>query len=133
MAHFAEIDENNIVTKVITIHNNELLVDGEESETKGIDFCESLFGHRNWVQTSYNNNIRHNFAKIGDTWDSENDAFYEPKPYESWVLNDKFIWEAPIPYPIDVENLSEEELENVSVYTWNEESQEWKIVQLTVE
>ena len=55
MAHFAELDENNIVTRVIVVHNNELM-DGEtESEVKGVSFCASLFGHTNWIQTSYNN------------------------------------------------------------------------------
>ena len=58
MAHFAELDENNIVTNVVVIHNNELL-DGEtESEAKGVEFCSTLFGHSNWMQTSYNNNMR---------------------------------------------------------------------------
>ena len=69
MAHFAEINENNIVTRVIVVHNNELLLGEEESEQKGIDFCQGLFGHRNWVQTSYNGSMRYNFAGIGYTWD----------------------------------------------------------------
>jgi len=72
MAHFAELNENNIVTRVIVVHNNEITVDGQELEFKGIDFCEGLFGHRNWVQTSYNGNIRYNFAGVGYTWDEEN-------------------------------------------------------------
>ena len=118
MAHFAEINEENIVTQVIVVHNNELLVDGEESETKGIDFCESLFGHRNWVQTSYNGNIRYNYAGLGFNWDSENDAFYAAQPYPSWSLNDAYIWESPIPYP-----------EDGNTYSWNEESQEWDKVE----
>ena len=101
MAHFAEIDENNIVTQVIVVHNNELLDNEQESETKGIDFCESLFGHRDWVQTSYNGTIRHNFAGKGYTWDSANDAFYAPQPFASWSLNEDYIWEAPVPYPKD--------------------------------
>jgi hypothetical protein len=122
MAHFAEIDENNIVTRVIVVHNNELLVDGVESETKGIDFCESLFGHRNWLQTSYNGNIRYNFAGIGYTWDSENDAFIAPQPFPSWSLNENYVWESPIPYP-----------EDGNIYSWNEDDQEWKIIELTVE
>ena len=122
MAHFAEIDENNIVTRVIVVHNNELLVDGVESETKGIDFCESLFGHRNWVQTSYNGNIRYNYAGVGYTWDSDNDAFYAPQPFPSWSLNENYVWESPIPYP-----------EDGNIYSWNEDNQEWKIIELTVE
>ena len=130
MAHFAEINENNIVTKIIVVHNNELLLGEEESETKGIDFCEGLFGHRNWVQTSYNANFRYNFAGVGYTWDPDNNAFYAPKPYDSWVLNDQFKWEAPIPYPIDVENLTEEELENAPIYTWDEDNLTWKLVEI---
>tara|TARA_B100001939_G_C16522334_1_gene438438 strand:- start:23 stop:403 length:381 start_codon:yes stop_codon:yes gene_type:complete len=125
MAHFAEINEENIVTQVIVVHNNELLVGEEESEEKGIDFCESLYGHRNWVQTSYNNNIRYNYAGVGYTWDPDNNAFYEPQPYPSWSLNEDFKWEAPVPYP---ENVSEDK-----IYTWDEENQEWKVTELTIE
>jgi len=116
MAHFAEI-KNNIVKKVVVINNNELLDGDQESETKGIDFCESLYGHRNWVQTSYNNNFRHNFASVGFIWDSENDAFYAPEPYASWSLDENFIWQPPIPHPNDGE-----------LYTWNEETQTWDLI-----
>jgi len=125
MAHFAELNENNIVTRVIVVHNNEITVDGQELEFKGIDFCEGLFGHRNWVQTSYNGNIRYNFAGDGYTWDPDNNAFYAPQPYPSWSLNEDYIWEAPVPYP---EDASPEK-----IYTWDEENQEWKIVELTIE
>ncbi len=125
MAHFAELNENNIVTRVIVIHNNEITVDGQELEFKGIDFCEGLFGHRNWVQTSYNGNMRYNFAGQGYTYDEDNDAFYAPQPYASWSLNEDYIWESPIPYPEDAS-------EN-KIYAWNEENQEWKVVELTVE
>jgi hypothetical protein len=75
MAHFAELDENNIVKQVLVVHNNELLVDGVETESKGIDFLESLFGHRNWKQTSYNNNMRGQYAGIGMLYNSELDEF----------------------------------------------------------
>ena len=78
MAHFAELNENNIVTKIIVVHNNELLVDGVENEQKGIAFCSTLFGG-NWIQTSYNCNFRKNYAAIGDTYDSQLDAFISPK------------------------------------------------------
>jgi hypothetical protein len=71
MAHFAELNENNVVKQVIVVNNNELLVDGNESETKGIEFCQSLFSG-NWVQTSYNGTMRGKFASIGDTWDGTN-------------------------------------------------------------
>jgi len=125
MAHFAELNENNIVTRVIVVHNNEITVDGQELEFKGIDFCEGLFGHRNWVQTSYNGNIRYNFAGVGYTWDSENDAFYAPQPYASWSLNEDYKWEAPVPYP---EDASPEK-----IYEWDEDNLTWKVVELTIE
>lgn len=80
MAHFAELDETNIVKQIIVVHNNELLDEnGNESEEKGIDFCTSLFGGT-WIKTSYNGNIRKNFAGIGSTYDEVRDAFIAPKP-----------------------------------------------------
>ena len=118
MAHFAELDENNIVTRVIVVHNNELM-DGEtESEVKGVQFCNSLFGHTNWIQTSYNNNMRKQFAGIGYTYDDVNDVFVSPQPYPSWSLDENHDWQAPTPKPDD---------ENT--YTWNEETQSWDIVE----
>ena len=75
MAHFAELDNNNIVKQVIVVHNNELLDEsGNESEQKGIDFCNNLFGGQ-WIQTSYNGSIRKNFAGQGCLYDSVRDAF----------------------------------------------------------
>jgi len=125
MAHFAEINDNNIVTKVIVVHNNEITVDGQELEFKGIDFCEGLFGHRNWVQTSYNGNMRYNFAGQGYTYDEVNDAFYAPQPFASWSLNEDYVWEAPVPYP---EDASPEK-----IYEWDEDNLTWKVVELTIE
>ena len=75
MAHFAELDEQNNVTNVVVVHNNELLVDGVESEAKGIDFLESLFHHRRWKQTSYNGNMRGRYAGIGMRYDEATDQF----------------------------------------------------------
>lgn len=118
MAHFAEIGLNNVVERVIVVHNNELLDEsGNEVEQKGIDFCKSLFGGT-WVQTSYNGNFRGRFAGKGFTYDSDRDAFIAPKPFDSWVLNeDTCHWEAPVPMP---------ENENESVlYTWDEASVSW--------
>ena len=106
MAHFACL-EDNTVTQVIVVHNNELLVDGVESEAKGIEFCQSLF-EGEWIQTSYNGTIRKNFAGIGFTYDSTLDAFIAPKPDDftdeddntfTFELNeDTCKWEA-IPAP----------------------------------
>ena len=87
MAHFAQL-ENNIVTQVIVVHNNELLDNGVESEDKGIAFCKSLFGGT-WVQTSYNGKIRKNYAGIGYTYDLNRNAFIPPKPeLGDWVLDE---------------------------------------------
>ena len=114
MAHFAKLDSNNLVTEVIVVHNNELLDNGVESEAKGIAFCQSLFGG-NWKQTSYNGNMRKNFAGIGYTYDSGLDAFISPKPYNSWVLNTiTCVWEAPVPMPSDGK-----------VYRWDEPTTSW--------
>ena len=79
MAHFAELDENNIVQRVIVVHNNELLDEnGIELEQKGIDFCTNLLGGR-WIQTSYNANFRGIYAGIGHTYDETLDVFIAPE------------------------------------------------------
>ena len=115
MAHFAELDENNVVKRVIVIHNNELLDEnGNESEQKGIDFCVAHYGGT-WIQTSYNANFRKNFAGIAFLYDPVLDGFIEYKPFESWVLNENTCqWEPPIPYPTDDKN-----------YLWDESTLNW--------
>ena len=101
MAHFAQLDENNIVTQIIIVDNNELLDNGVESEVKGIDFCVNLLGGR-WIQTSYNGSVRKNYAGIGCLYDPIRDAFIEPKPFESWILNeDTCKWESPTLRPTE--------------------------------
>lgn len=111
MAHFAEIDENNIVLRVLVTDNNDPA--GDEGYSWLI---ENLGG--NWVKTSYNANIRKNFAGIGYTYDAERDAFIPPKPFESWVLNEETcLWEAPVSYPQDG-----------GIYNWNEETVSWDLV-----
>ena len=119
MAHFAELDENNTVLQVIVVHNNELLgADGNEYGEKGVQFCETLFGHANWKQTSYNHNTRKQFAGTGYTYDAENDVFVAPQPFASWSLDDNFDWQAPTPMP-----------EDDNLYNWNEETQDWDLVE----
>lgn len=115
MAHFAQLDNNNVVQQVIVVHNNELLDEnGVERESKGIAFCQQLLGG-NWKQTSYNANFRKNYAGIGFTYDESKDAFIPPKPYNSWTLNESScLWEAPTPMPNDGKP-----------YRWNEESLSW--------
>lgn len=115
MAHFAQLDNQNTVLQVIVIHNNELLDNGVESEAKGIAFCQSLFPNTRWAQTSYNGNIRKNYAGVGFLYDPIRDAFIPPKPYPSWVLDEATCrWGAPIPYPTDGER-----------YVWDEATQTW--------
>jgi hypothetical protein len=96
MAHFAELDDNNVVKQVIVVHNNELLDEFEnESEQKGIDFCVNLFGGK-WIQASYNKKIRKYFPGVGFTYDPIRDAFIPPQPQVegSWILNQEtLIWE----------------------------------------
>lgn len=116
MAHFAEIDATNTVTQIIVVHNNELLVDGVESEAKGIAFCQSLFGGT-WIQTSYNNSFRGCFAIIGDTYNPDLDIFVKEKLFNSWVLDEKTgQWVPPIAIP---------EHEAGFFWVWEEETINW--------
>jgi hypothetical protein len=103
MAHFAKIGLNSKVIEVLSI-NNEVLKDsnGVEQESIGIDFLTKLTGWAIWKQTSYNNNIRKNYAGIGHTYDEDRDAFIAPKPYSTWILNeDTCRWESPVPIPTE--------------------------------
>jgi len=97
MAHFAQI-ENGTVVNVIVVGNNELLVDGIEQEQKGVEFCHLLFGGT-WIQTSYNGNIRKQYAGIGFTYDADADVFVQPQPFPSWTLDSNHDWQAPTPKP----------------------------------
>ena len=121
MASFAKIGLNNKVIEVVTVHNNELLdASGVEQEVNGVNFLTTLTGWAIWKQTSYNNNIRKNYAGIGYTYDEDRDAFIPPKPYPSWTLNeDTCLWEPPTPRP----NEAETKLD----YVWNEETLSWDV------
>jgi hypothetical protein len=134
MAHFAEIDENNIVQQVIVVNNEDCLdSEGNESEAVGISFCQSLFGvETNWVQTSFNSNIRFRYAGIGMKYDSTNDVFYPQSPYPSWRLDTfTWIWNPPVSLPHDEGSDSKHTstgnyppTEYVS-YDWDEDSKSW--------
>lgn len=121
MAHFAEIDENNIVLRVIAVSNNECKDDaGNESETVGAEFCRNLFGGT-WKQTSYNGNIRARYAGIGYKYDSGLNAFITPKPFPSWSLNEETTeWEAPAACPAE------------GLYSWDETGQQWVELKFSV-
>jgi len=123
MAHFAKLNENNIVTAVHVV-NNEVAPD----EATGIQFLNNLHnGNFVWKQTSYNTfggqhnqggtPFRKNYAGIGYTYDEDRDAFIEPKPFDSWILNETTCqWEAPTPYPNDDQQ-----------YVWNEDTTSWDV------
>ena len=130
MAHFAKLGKGNIVLTVHVVNN-----DIATTEQAGIDFLNNLYITRDvWKQTSYNTYkgehkldgtpFRKNYASIGYTYDQERDAFIEPKPFNSWILNEETcIWKAPIPKP----KLTQEQIDNDSYYDWNETNQTWDL------
>ena len=110
MAHFAEIDENNTVVQVLVVPDN--------VEDRGQDYLANELGlGGTWVQTSYNHNIRKQFAGIGFKYDADADVFVAPKPFDSWTLDDNHDWQAPVAKPDDEK-----------LYTWNETKKKWEIV-----
>jgi len=114
VAHFAEIDGNGVVQRVIVVGNKDTSdANGVEKESIGQAFCERLFGG-NWVQTSYNGNFRKRYAGIGYSYDPALDAFIAPQPYPSWTLDDNADWQAPVPMPSDGK-----------MYAWDEDAQAW--------
>tara|TARA_R110002012_G_scaffold218004_2_gene389259 strand:- start:1854 stop:2285 length:432 start_codon:yes stop_codon:yes gene_type:complete len=140
MAHFAQLDENNVVLAVNVIADADCLDgDGKESEAVGVAFCQSLFGGDTvWKQTSYNTSIgkrwkndfaeedtdktqfRKNFAQPGYTYDAGKDAFIRIKDFPSWVLNETTCrYDAPVAYPID------EDGDEIPGYIWDEDNTRW--------
>ena len=120
MAHFAKIGKDNIVEQVEVVNNAVLMKDGEENEQQGVEFLQNLHGNRDlYIQTSYNNNFRKNYAGVGYTYDQTRDAFIPPKPFPSWVLNeDTCVWNAPTAMPDDGK-----------MYDWDEDTTSWVIVE----
>jgi hypothetical protein len=113
MAHFAKLDENNIVLAVHVVNNDVITIDGVESEQAGIDFLTNLHGHSKWKQTSYSGSFRKNYAGQGYSYNESIDAFVAPKQFESWVLNQSTgQWEAPSAKP-------------EGKFTWDEDSLSW--------
>jgi hypothetical protein len=109
MAHYAFLDDSNIVTEVIAGIDETELIEGKSPE----DWYGEFRGQK-CVRTSYNENIRYNYAGIGYTYDPVDDAFIAPQPYPSWILNSLKKWESPIPYPSDDK-----------IYGWDEETGTW--------
>ena len=127
MAHFAQLDSNNVVTQVIVVSNDDTSdSNGTETESIGVAFCQKLLGaDTNWKQTSYNGNLRGNYAGIGYTY-MENvatlgvgstDIFIAQQPYASWTISTSAAqWEAPITQP----TLTDDQIAAGSSYTWDE-------------
>jgi hypothetical protein len=117
MAHFAEIDQNGIVLRVVVVSNQDTSdASGVEKEYIGAAFCERLLGGT-WKQTSYNGNMRKNYAGIGYTYDPQRDAFIPPKPYTSWILNEQTcLWDPPVAMPDDGK-----------LYSWDEATTSWSL------
>ena len=123
MAHFAELDGNNVVTRVVVVGNdistaagplgnNDMHVDGET-------WCSNFFKGGSWKQTSYNNNFRKQYAGIGDVYDSAKDKFLSPQPYASWSLDDNDDWQAPVTYPSIIDDGEDPPSWRYTI-TWNE-------------
>jgi hypothetical protein len=125
MAHFCKLDENNVVTEVHVVANRDTSdANGVEKEYIGQAFLEKLFGGT-WKQTSYNGNIRKNYAGIGYTYNADIDAFVPPKPFASWLLNEETAqWEAPVAMPADAGTG-----EPPKMYSWDEDAVNWVEVQ----
>jgi len=143
MAHFAELDSNNKVLRVVVVNNNELLINNVENEQKGIDFCKSLYGQNtNWKQCSYNTHygkyrifdengvhiisndqsksFRKNFPSKGYTYDEIRDAFIPEKKYNSWNWDENnWDWIPPKPYP------HEEAFQKNTYFIWDENVKDW--------
>ena len=125
MAHFAELNSNNVVQRVIVVHNNELLDEhGVEQEQNGIDFCVAHYGGT-WIQTSYNNTFRGKLAIIGETYDPILNVFIPFKPFDSWSFDVSLCaWMPPILPPPDEKGFG---------WIWDENSQGWVKVPMAIE
>jgi len=121
MAHFAKLDENNVVTNVITFSNDEVNANGGELSVQAENFVSARHPGT-WKQTSYNNNFRKQYAGIDYVYDSSKDKFLLPQPYASWSLDGNDDWQAPVAEPntkvFDANT-------NIYAYKWKESTQEW--------
>jgi len=120
MAHFAELDGSNVVTRVIVVGNDVTTASGplgtNDMHVDGETWCVNFFKGGNWKQTSYNNNFRKQYAGKGFTFDSAKDKFISPQPYTSWALDGNDDWQAPVTYPTDTTDKR---------ISWDEDGQKW--------
>ena len=124
MAHFAELNNSNIVLQVIVISNEDVNANGGDQSAQAENFVASIVPHQNggneWKQTSYNDKFRKQYAGIGMTYDATKDKFLHPKPFASWALDDNDDWQAPVPFPTVTEIDS-----NIVLIFWDEDNQKW--------
>ncbi len=107
MAHFAQIDKNNVVINVLVVP--------DEQETRGQEYLATdLNLGGTWIQTSYNHRIRKQYAIVGGKYDATNDVFLMPQPYPSWTLDSSFDWQPPVAYP-----------SGDAMYAWDEDQRQW--------
>ena len=124
MAHFAELNSDNEVIRVVVISNDDVIANGgdysSQAETFVSNFIPHLTGGTSWKQTSYNNNQRKQYAGLGYTYDATKDKFILPKPFDSWSLDSNDDWIAPVTYP----NVNKISSDSVSII-WDEDNQKW--------
>jgi len=133
MAHFAELDEDNKVLRVVVGCNQDIANNGGELSIEAANHfatvCPLSINGVKWVQTSYNNNFRKKYAATGDTYDLIKDKFIAPQPYPSWSLDNNDDWQAPVPYPVtytlNLTTLNGGLKEDP--YGWNEANQSWDL------
>jgi len=120
MAHFAELDSNNVVTRVVVVGNDVTTAAGplgsNDMHVDGETWCVNFFKGGNWKQTSYNSNFRKQYAGKGYTFDSAKNKFISPQPYNSWALDGNDDWQAPVTYPTDTTDKQ---------INWDEAGQKW--------
>ena len=124
MAHFAELDSSNVVTRVVVVGNDVTTAAGplgdNDMHVDGETWCVNFFKGGTWKQTSYNHNFRKQYCGKGYTFDATKDKFLSPQPYASWALDGNDDWQAPVTYPTDTG--TEEDPKFIS---WDEEGQKW--------
>ena len=121
MAHFAELDNNNVVLRVVVVGNDCVSLD---EHIDGETWCVNFFKGGNWKQTSYNNNFRKQYCGIGFTYDSAKNKFLSPQPHTSWTLDSNDDWQAPVTYPTVTTYGSNDPLDRY-VISWDEAGQKW--------
>jgi len=121
MAHFAELDDNNVVLRVVVVGND--CVPSDE-HVDGETWCINFFKGGTWKQTSYNHNFRKQYAGIGYTYDAAKNKFISPQPYTSWALDANDDWQAPVTYPTITTYGSNDPLDTYMI-SWDEAGQKW--------